>query len=45
MKRVVVTGMALKSPLGCDINTACSNLDKYKILFVFGVFFWQDISI
>lgn len=30
MKRVVVTGMALKSPLGCDINTACSNLDKYK---------------
>ncbi len=30
MKRVVVTGMALASPLGCDINTVFENLLKYE---------------
>ena len=30
MKRVVITGMALKSPLGCNIDIAYSNLKKYE---------------
>lgn len=30
MRRVVVTGMALASPLGCDINTAFSGLQKLE---------------
>ena len=30
MKRVVVTGMALASPLGCNINTVFENLLKYE---------------
>lgn len=32
MKRVVVTGMALASPLGCDINTAFSGLQNLRIV-------------
>lgn len=30
MKRVVITGMSLASPLGCNINTVFENLQKYK---------------
>lgn len=30
MKRVVVTGMAIASPLGCGVETAFSNLKKLK---------------
>ena len=30
MRRVVVTGMALASPLGCDIETAFSGLQKLE---------------
>lgn len=30
MKRVVVTGMALASPLGCDVNGAFERLKNYK---------------
>ena len=30
MKRVVVTGMALASPLGCDVNGAFERLKTYK---------------
>lgn len=30
MKRVVVTGMALASPLGCSVNTVFENLQKFK---------------
>ena len=30
MKRVVVTGMALASPLGCSVDTAFSNLKKFQ---------------
>ena len=30
MKRVVITGMALKSTLGCNIDIAYSNLKKYE---------------
>ena len=30
MKRVVVTGMALASPLGCSVDGAFENLYKYK---------------
>lgn len=30
MRRVVITGMALASPLGCDINTAFNRLQTYK---------------
>ena len=30
MKRVVVTGMSLASPLGCDVNEAFERLKTYK---------------
>ena len=30
MRRVVVTGMALASPLGCDIKTAFDGLQKLE---------------
>ena len=30
MKRVVVTGMSLASPLGCDIQTVFDNMQKLK---------------
>lgn len=40
MKRVVVTGMALASPLGCVVDEAYSNLKKLKNC----VKYWSDLN-
>ena len=31
MKRVVVTGMGIASPLGCDVDLAYNKLKKYNL--------------
>ncbi|MBS4759383.1 MAG: beta-ketoacyl-ACP synthase [Clostridium sp.] len=40
MKRVVVTGMALASPLGSKVDTAFSNLKKYKNC----IEYWKELD-